>query len=1155
MTDHPPVSRPNYFAGEALLTDDFQCEQRYHMEMLAALNRGLHTYGIASGLQVYWQTGSQSRQVRVGAGMAINGLGQEIVLTEPQVVVMEDAEPGAMYFLTIAYYDVYADFTSAGGVPGFKRIVQQPLLAYSRTMTDEARNILLAVVNFSSQGTINTLSYKAGRYERRYVSGRYGTLDLVTEGSGIGATLLPLGDRGLADVTTVSLSARRETDGNGNYLEVEADRAQFQGQLTTRGNLGIGLDHPQANLQVSSIMFEGKGTLTSNGPLLTLSDPISPPLQPGDAIAPTVFLGAKQPVPPVVKIAAPTDNPNQYRLETPFTPNLTTPHSYSYVRWALARFSSPLGLDLSQSVDLLKIDRDGSIGLGVPSQPKGTTTQGLNALTISRDRRVGIGLADTFLSQASLEVAGEIHAGSLSVEGQVVAGGTVKAQSFEGNGSKLANLPILSYWTKVDVAAANSAIYYAAGNVGIKQQSPSASLTVGSGSAFVGYGQVTLISKPGSTGADTSSTNATYTLSGSQTQFQSQVNKGDFITVGILAHMYCQVVQVVSDTELVLDKQLPQRVIDSAYQVNVNPTDNSATPPTGAGTITSNGTRIQGTKTKFLTEARQGSYLGIPQVNPIKGAEIGCRVQSVDSQTQVTLEPVSDMSLYKANLSAYMIRPSLIGQFMDTSGMVSDDAATAMLVVANGPQPKGSADCVNTVAINTPLSAVSSKYALQVTGATNFSGEAHFDRLSVDTLTVAKTATIGGSQTPAGTPALQIAGGPLQVATDAGVTGTVTAGALAAKQLNVPGLSTSAQGLVSLTGMVKALGAPTLYTQANMTVHDTKDQYIRIFSQSTPVSTDGVVIANIGIFQQQVPQYAGLLEGTTSGGVTLYSTSATVRYTISSSKKGGDVTVTLPVLGTLVLPVRKGETWTLKLMGAPPVPLANVTFYWWPLGGQAATVMGTGTGTESVAETEGGAGTEPEEMAETEAMAMAPEAMAMAPGAALPVNPFQSDLAGMLSGLSGTYSIQAAELAIRARVEDLTQVLGDATKMSPDAGDRQTFVDQLQKIVCSAQPPGTPVDNSVEDGDLDALIATFAKTTGKTFDDAQKKMLEDGVRALVAINATPDSRRDLGLIDKNIQTFLGNMETVLGQPFTTRQNRVLRKALSRLVGDGTQEAG
>ncbi|BAE50704.1 hypothetical protein amb1900 [Paramagnetospirillum magneticum AMB-1] len=1121
MTDRPPVARPNYFAGEALLTDDFQCEQRYHMEMLAVLNRGLHTYGIASGLQVYWQTGSQSRQVRVGAGMAINGLGQEIVLTEPQVVVMEDAEPGAMYFLTIAYYDAYADFTTTGGVPGFKRIVQQPLLAYSRTMTDEALNILLAVVNFSSQGTINTLSYKAGRYERRYVSGRFGTLDLVTEGSGIGATLLPLGDRSVVDVTTVSLSARRETDGNGNYLEVEADRAQFQGQLTTRGNLGIGLDHPQANLQVSSIMFEGKGTLTSNGTLLTLSDPISPPLQPGDAIAPTISLSAKQPVPPIVRIAALTDNPNQYQLDTPFTPNLTTPHSYSYVRWALARFSSPLGLDLSQSVDLLKIDRDGSIGLGVPSQPKGTTTQGLNALTISRDRRVGIGLADKFLSQASLEVAGEIQAGSLTVEGQVVAGGTVKAQSFEGNGSKLANLPILSYWTKVDVAAANSAIYYAAGNVGIKQQSPSASLTVGSGSAFVGYGLVTLKSAAGGTGGTgTPAATTTYTLSGSQTQFLSQVNKGDFITVGILDHMYCQVVQVISDTELVLDKQLPQRVIDSDYQVNVNPTDTGATPPSGTGTITSNGTRIQGAKTKFLTEAKQGSYLGIPQVNPIKGAEIGCRVQSVDSQAQVTLVAASDMGKYKANLSAYMVRPSLIGQFVDTSGMVSDDKATAMLVVANGPQPIGSADCINTVAINTPLSAVSSQYALQVTGATNFSGEAHFDQLSVDTLTVSETATIGGSQTPANTPALQIAGGPLQVETDATVTGAVTAGALAADQMTVPGLATSNQGLVTLTGMVQALGAPTPYSQADMTAHDTKDEYIRIFSQSTPVSTDGVVIANIGIFQQQVPQYAGLLEGTTSGGVTLYATSATVRYTIASSKKGGDVTVTLPVLGTLVLPVRKGETWTLTLMGAPPVPLANVTFYWWPLGGQAAAA-----------------------------------APALYDASAAPPHPFQSNLAGMMSGLSGTYSIQAAEQAIRSRVEDLTQVLGDATKMSADARDRQTFVDQLQKIVCSAQPPGTPVDNSVEDGDLDALIATFAKTTGKTFDDAQKKMLEDGVRALIAINATPGSRRDLSLIDKNIQTFLGNMETVLGQPFTAKQNRVLKKALSRLVGDGTQEVG
>ena len=113
MNDTPPT-RPNYFTGEALLTADFICEQRYQMDSLARLNRSLHTYGIAAGLEVYWQVGDQANQVQVQPGIAIDGEGRQIVLSQAQVVTFADIQQGAMYYLTICYHEVRR-LTASGG--------------------------------------------------------------------------------------------------------------------------------------------------------------------------------------------------------------------------------------------------------------------------------------------------------------------------------------------------------------------------------------------------------------------------------------------------------------------------------------------------------------------------------------------------------------------------------------------------------------------------------------------------------------------------------------------------------------------------------------------------------------------------------------------------------------------------------------------------------------------------------------------------------------------------------------------------------------------------------------------------------------------------------------------------------------------------------
>lgn len=143
----PRVERPNYFSGEALLTDDFRCEQQYQMEMLAARNVSLYLYGIAHGLEVAASADGQPSQLEVSRGMAIDALGRQIILLEPAVLTFDKLDPGATYFITINYFEVFADLSDESGTAGYKRIVQQPQIQYLRNLDQPGTNILLAVIS------------------------------------------------------------------------------------------------------------------------------------------------------------------------------------------------------------------------------------------------------------------------------------------------------------------------------------------------------------------------------------------------------------------------------------------------------------------------------------------------------------------------------------------------------------------------------------------------------------------------------------------------------------------------------------------------------------------------------------------------------------------------------------------------------------------------------------------------------------------------------------------------------------------------------------------------------------------------------------------------------------------------------------------------
>ncbi|HLX01866.1 MAG TPA: hypothetical protein VKS80_07085, partial [Trinickia sp.] len=685
------IQRPHYFSGEALQTQDFVCEQQYHMTIQSLNNRSLYTYGIATGLEVIWDQAANADQVEVRAGMAIDSLGRQIILLDAQVVPLADVVAGATYFLTINYHQVFSDYDNQTGVPGYKRIVEIPQIRYVRNLQDPGLNILLAVIGFSTQGSINSLNYQSGGAARRYVSASLGAVTLITEGAGVFGNQRGGQPQGaLANLANANdsqlyptLRAKKEVKSKAVYLEVDATHADFTGFATTRGNLGVGADQPLANLQVDSITFKGAGTLSSNGTLVTVSKPVTPFFNVGDVLIsdPPVqtmtggvaTFGVSQRR-TIVKVDL---DKSQVTVNLAFDPALDT-IPYTYIRSTIASFSAGTGKTL------LDMRVDGTIGIGMPASAQtGSAQGGRGALMITPARQVGIALTDRDPS-ATLDVNGTIYGDALTIGGQiqaatltidsqirtgtVVASGTVQAQSFEGNGSKLKNLPILSYWTRESVGTPTSNLYYNDGNVGILNTNPLASLTVGSGPAFIGKGVISSIDDS--------------TVTGYQTAFKDQISVGDSITIGMLVEQTGVIAKVIDDDTLQLEQTFPIALTNSAYQYQPpgSPPAKAAsakaargmadtagnTDDTAQGTISTNGSTVLGKGTNFLSTVTVGGSIIVKRFEAAnKSLPRTLLVKQIDDQTKMTLtlpngDPVPKDTAFDAATSAYVVSPAML---------------------------------------------------------------------------------------------------------------------------------------------------------------------------------------------------------------------------------------------------------------------------------------------------------------------------------------------------------------------------------------------------------------------------------------------------------------------------------------------------------------
>jgi hypothetical protein len=229
MTASALPRRPNYFDGQELGAADFLA-QREHLDGLRHLyNSGLHTWGIAQGLEV--TAGSDNRSVAIAPGMALQPSGQEI-LVDAAIALATPALGGQTVNLFLLARPTRTDPSQASLASGYKRLAFVATATFAvagQTVDDQA--VFLATVVLADNGEIAQIDLIA----RRICGYALGRLELQgPRTSTIGAWL--------------ELDCGTETPA----LSLIAPAVTFDGGMELAGSLTVGVQSPRATLDVAS---------------------------------------------------------------------------------------------------------------------------------------------------------------------------------------------------------------------------------------------------------------------------------------------------------------------------------------------------------------------------------------------------------------------------------------------------------------------------------------------------------------------------------------------------------------------------------------------------------------------------------------------------------------------------------------------------------------------------------------------------------------------------------------------------------------------------------------------------------------------------------------------------------------------------------------
>lgn len=212
------IKRLRYFDHQFLVEADFTDEQKYHLEMRRRLNRALHTFGIAEGLEVVKKT---DKIVTVRPGVAIDRLGREMIVEADQDVDLSAITTAVPAFITIAYQEQPTDPSTATGAPGNTRFTEQPTLAaVTAAPPADGSVIRLARIALGAGGTVP------------------GNPNDAFDG-GVRQTAGPRGERGLASLNNVSNPGGNVDLAPGAGITITPEPANRRITIAASGTQGL----------------------------------------------------------------------------------------------------------------------------------------------------------------------------------------------------------------------------------------------------------------------------------------------------------------------------------------------------------------------------------------------------------------------------------------------------------------------------------------------------------------------------------------------------------------------------------------------------------------------------------------------------------------------------------------------------------------------------------------------------------------------------------------------------------------------------------------------------------------------------------------------------------------------------------------------------
>jgi hypothetical protein len=264
MAEELAVKRLKYFNHQFLRVEDFQEEQDYHLKMRRRLNRVLHTWGVAEGLQVTAAAGATS--VRVSAGTAIDEQGREIVL------LTERTEPLGTYstrtvFVTLRYLEEPTDETDETGTRlEARRWTERPdVKIVDAAPARQGDVIVLARVNLAANGTVASVDEGDVAVRRRYAGVVGGDLE-------VRSLALMMEGRPAAEYPLFRWGAALRADLTGSLRVTQ--NAAVEGTLAVTGAstlggrvaVGIGATAPKTALHVpeAGIQIGASSTAANN---------------------------------------------------------------------------------------------------------------------------------------------------------------------------------------------------------------------------------------------------------------------------------------------------------------------------------------------------------------------------------------------------------------------------------------------------------------------------------------------------------------------------------------------------------------------------------------------------------------------------------------------------------------------------------------------------------------------------------------------------------------------------------------------------------------------------------------------------------------------------------------------------------------------------